>query len=813
MRKGKFVFLGAALLTIVMSITYAYRSQQLMDQSSEAAGNEWKIIGPGAGGGVFIPTISPFDTNLVFSKGDMTGAFVSYDGAKNWKLFNLMSVVQDFEFDPSDSGMIYAASRGYLYDEDRGSGLSMLYRSVNRGRTWKVIYPEIEKMKPLEKLQSNSFLPSGLLKDIPDGSIDIIRVDPSENNNLYLGLSPLRPYIGTIPENIPAMTFLMESKNKGGDWKLLAKIPGTSMLGIFPHCVENEKDEITVVTDEMCVKVNRLTGKISNLKPPYGKFIKAEGGRLSGKSILYVISDLDRDPEGKFAGGVYRSDDGGVNWIEANGDLIRNIPAGNTPIIRAIAVCETRPEIAYLSITTHPKNKIDAKVKVRYEIFRTENSGKSWKTVYSANSVEVLTRNFNDSWLNRNYGPGWGGDILTLGVAPSNPDICYATDFGQAYKTSNGGKTWNQVCSKNNTDSSVTSSGLDLTCCYGVIFDPFDKNHMIISYIDIGLFHSFDGGKSWKQLVTGIPEDWVNTCYHITFDPAVRGKVWSTWANKHSLPRKSQFGDGLFYGYNGGVAFSEDGGRTWQKYNRGLPDNSISTDLLLDPSSPENARILYVSTFNQGIFKSKDGGKSWTSSGKGLKDNCYAWELRMAGKRIYLLCVRGWKGETSLDGSLFYSDDGAENWIEAKLPDGVTAPSDLLIDPDDPRHMFLSCWPKHNDNADICGGVYVTNDGGTSWKQCFDERIRVFAASFDPGNTHRVFINTFQNGAYFSNDRGQSWNRIMGYRFKWGHCPVPDPNTPGMLYLTTYGVSVYYGPATGVSEEFGRIENIPESWW
>jgi len=45
--------------------------------------------GPGAGGGVFIPTISPFDTSLVFSKGDMTGAFVTYDSGKNWKLFNL----------------------------------------------------------------------------------------------------------------------------------------------------------------------------------------------------------------------------------------------------------------------------------------------------------------------------------------------------------------------------------------------------------------------------------------------------------------------------------------------------------------------------------------------------------------------------------------------------------------------------------------------------------------------------------------------------------------------------------------------------
>jgi hypothetical protein len=147
------------------------------------------------------------------------------------------------------------------------------------------------------------------------------------------------------------------------------------------------------------------------------------------------------------------------------------------------------------------------------------------------------------------------------------------------------------------------------------------------------------------------------------------------------------------------------------------------------------------------------------------------------------------------------------------MPEGVTAPGDLLVDPDSPEHMYLSCWPKHDNEADICGGVYVTHDGGKNWKQCFDERIRVFAAAFDPSDNTKLYINTFQNAAYRSQDAGRSWSRIEGYRFKWGHCPVPDPNNPEMLYLTTYGMSVCYGPAAGSNVEFGRIENIPPSWW
>jgi hypothetical protein len=33
------------------------------------------------------------------------------------------------------------------------------------------------------------------------------------------------------------------------------------------------------------------------------------------------------------------------------------------------------------------------------------------------------------------------------------------------------------------------------------------------------------------------------------------------------------------------------------------------------------------------------------------------------------------------------------------------------------------------------------------------------------------------------------------------------------MFLTTYGVSIYYGSASGNAEEFGRIENLPEAWW
>jgi len=772
------------------------------------------VLGPGGGGGVFIPTISPFDTNFIFAKGDMTGAFVTYDGGKSWKMFSLMTVVTDFEFDPSDSNTVYAASRGYLYDEDRGSGLSMLYRSENRGKSWRVIYPEINRIKQLEKIQSMQMLPSELFgPGIPDGSIDIIKVDPADSRRIFLGLSPLKPYIGKLPAKKEKRSQLMYSGNRGNSWKHLAGFPGTKVLGIFPGSFRGKRGEVMVITDKTCIKIREQTGEISQLPLPEGEIITAVGGSGNGNSIIYIIVKVERKKDNILTGGVYCSINGGDSWEKTNGNLFELLPAKRIPRFLALGVSENDPDVVYLSVYT-PASGANGKFQIRYELYKTENSGKNWKVVYSANSVEVLSRNFEGSWLNRDYDPGWGGYVLTLGVAPTNPDICYATDFGRAYKTINGGKTWKQVYSRNYPDGSVSSTGLDLTCCYGMDFDPFDKEHFIVSYIDIGLFHSYNGGKTWKHQIKGIPRSWVNTCYDLVFDPTVKGRVWSAWANKHSLPRASQFYDGNFDRFTGGVAISDDGGQTWRKSNKGLPEHSICTDLLIDPESPQESRTLYVTVFSRGVYKSTDGGSHWSEINNGLGKNRYFWQIRLAGRKLFLLAVRGWKfSEVTTDGALYSSTDGGNNWEVVPLPTGVNAPGDLLVDPDNPGRMYLSCWPGHINGKDVCGGVYLTIDGGRTWQQVFDERVRVFAAAFDPADHHTVFINTFQNAAYRSDDNGKTWNRIKGYRFKWGHRPVPDPWHPGCLFLTTYGGSIFYGPAQGSREEFGRIENIPESWW
>src|ERR1700723_224464 len=89
----------------------------------------FRVVGPGGGGAMFNPTISPHDANTVLVSCDMTGSYITHNGGKSWRMFNLRGVVHFFVFDPLNRNVIYAESSG-------------LWRSEDQGETWSLIYPK-----------------------------------------------------------------------------------------------------------------------------------------------------------------------------------------------------------------------------------------------------------------------------------------------------------------------------------------------------------------------------------------------------------------------------------------------------------------------------------------------------------------------------------------------------------------------------------------------------------------------------------------------------------------------------------------------
>jgi len=128
-------------------------------------------------------------------------------------------------------------------------------------------------------------------------------------------------------------------------------------------------------------------------------------------------------------------------------------------------------------------------------------------------------------------------------------------------RTTDGGRTWLPVYSRRTPDGNWTTNGIDVTTNYGVHFDPFDPRHMFISYTDIGLWASDNGGESWYSATrNGVPHAWDNTTYWVEFDPAVRGRMWAVMSGVHDLPRDKMWQRRGVDTYNGGVVRSDDGG-------------------------------------------------------------------------------------------------------------------------------------------------------------------------------------------------------------------------------------------------------------
>ncbi|MGA2607335.1 MAG: hypothetical protein ABSH01_07750 [Terriglobia bacterium] len=729
----------------------------------------WRVLGPGGGGAQFYPAVSPHDPNLVLVACDMTGAYISEDGGGSWRMFELRHPVGFFAFDPVDPKVIYAGAGG-------------LWRSVDRGGTWSLVYPPPDSATRII-MPDDHASPSVLTAQGAAGIVTALAVDPEDSKTLYA-------VIGEAGKSA-----LYISKDWGAHWQRTeGLVAGPPKIYVDPR--SPQKDRTLYVVGNNSVNIRRA-GKWVQAPAPAGvaRFHDVSAGFSSdGELTVYAVVEA-RASGGAVSGGIFMSGDGGATWRMAGDALLHLADAtAPPPHFTCVGTCLRHPEVAYVSYEgLHIGNS------TFHGVARTSDAGATWDLVWK--EAETPAPNVHDAWISERFGTGWGEPGISLGVAPNNPDICYQTDDGRTMRTLDGGRTWEAVYSKRLPDHTDATTGLDVTTNYGVFFDPFDSRRMFIAYTDIGLFRSENAGRSWTSATPGVPRRWTNTTYWITFDPMVKGRVWGVMSYVHDLPRPKMWRHTSPERYDGGVCVSDDGGKTWRPSNQGMPPTA-ATHILLDPTSPADARVLYVTGFGRGVFKSVDGGKTWALKNQGLPaPEPFAWRLaRDKNGVLYLVIARrsedGSVGSPQ-DGALYRSRDGAEHWEKVPLPEGVNGPNGISIDPDDADRLYLAAWGRNLPTGAVDGGIYVSTDGGAMWRNKLSHDQHVYDVTFDPRDPRILYACGFESSAWRSIDRGETWKRIRGFNFKWGHRVIPDPQNPAMIYVTTFGGSVWYGPAGG----------------
>jgi photosystem II stability/assembly factor-like uncharacterized protein len=718
---------------------------------------DFRIIGPGGGGAMFNPTISPHDVNTVLISCDMTGSYITHDGGKSWRMFNLRGVVNFFVFDPKDPNTMYAHA-------------TALWRSTNGGENWSLVYPRPDAIKGV-KMSSDHSDETVVAEPDPLGSMSAMAVDPSDSNVLYATAGPDKD-----------KTSLFISRDRGDSWQKQADLSARPKhIWVDPHSPADKRTlyigsgngvftgygSALFVASPSGVSAVTLPAKASDI---------SLGFSASEKPTVYITSDQ----------GVYVSTDGGALWN------LSALPGKGE--VRAIATSLPHPETAYVS---YDKLSLDGKRWIG--VAKTTNSGKSWDLVWK--EADHGAPNVHDAWITERFGPGWGENPLNMTVAEQDPNLAYGTDLGRTMRTTDGGKTWVAQYSRKLDNSGWTTLGLDVTTSYGIHFDPFDSKRQFITYTDIGLFRSEDGGASWTSSTIGVPERWLNTTYWVVFDPNVKGRMWSVNSGTHDLPRPKMWRHNSVLNYKGGVCRSDDGGKNWRASSDGMPQTA-PTHILLDPTSQIGNRVLYVAAFGRGVYKSTDDGKTWALKNQGITQNePFAWRLaRASDGTLYLVIARrsedGSIGNTG-DGALYRSSDQAEHWAPVALPEGTNGPNGLAVDPNDPSRLYLAAWARNSGMHGDGGGIFQSQDAGKTWKQVLDKDRHVYDVVIDPKNSKSLYAAGFESSAWRSTDAGEHWKRIPGYNFKWGQRAVPDPADPNKVYITTFGGSVWHGAVNG----------------
>ncbi len=718
----------------------------------------WKIIGPGGGGAMFTPTISPHDPKVVFVACDMTGSYLTSNAGESWRMFNLRGRTSAFAFDPQQSKTMYAYAIG-------------LMRSVDAGVTWQLIYPAPSAVRGItiegDHAEESISQVSGI-----NETITALAIDPTDSKVLYIAVRSGHD------------SSLRVSTDWGKTWSDAGKLssPARSIY-IDPRSSASQRTIYVAGTSAVAV---RETGTWREGARISGSFISLSAGfpQNGGKLAIYGVTDTM----------TYKSTDGGANWTT----LLPSLKP------RSIATSLRHPDTAYLSYSGLKKSGGEY-----FGVAVTRDAGATWSYPW-AESKEPGPNVDEGGWINPTFGPSWGEQPFDMGVSPTDPNLCYATDFGRTLRTTDGGKHWTALYTRKTSASGYSTIGLDVTTAYGVHFDPFNPRHMLISYTDIGLMRSDDGGMSWRGgLAHGIPEAWRNTTYWVEFDPEVKGRLWAVMSGTHDLPRPKMWRRTPVERFKGGIARSDDGGDTWTVQSNGMPQTA-ATHMLLDRRSPKTARVLYVTGFGRGVYKSTDSGASWASKNRGLPANePFAWRLTQdsAGTLYIVIARRSEDGSigNSKDGSLYRSKDGAETWEAVALPEGVNGPNGLTVDPSNPARMYLSAWARKSTDKDAGGGIFLTTDSGRTWKRTLDRDGHIYDVTIDPGNSAILYACGFESSVWRSGDRGETWARVPGYNFKWGHRVIPDVAHPGMIYVTTFGGSVWYGPSTGDPNASGDI--------
>ena len=253
---------------------------------------------------------------------------------------------------------------------------------------------------------------------------------------------------------------------------------------------------------------------------PVGNRADAIVGEPGNPNVVYV---------GAAAGGIWKTSDGGLDWTPI-------FDKQDVAAIGSLAIAPSAHNILWAG--TGEPFLIRPDYPMGDGIYKSTDSGKTWQHM----GLELT------------------GHIGRIAINPHNPDIVFACALGQAYRPQK----------------------------------------------ERGIYRTTDGGKTWQQVLF-VNED--TGCSELSMDAhdpqTLFAGMWQVEIRTWDL----QSG-----GPSSGVFVSHDGGDTWKKLSgNGLPEANATVGKVAVQVAPSNSERVYalMEEKTPSLYRSDDGGKSW----------------------------------------------------------------------------------------------------------------------------------------------------------------------------------------------------------
>jgi photosystem II stability/assembly factor-like uncharacterized protein len=220
-------------------------------------------------------------------------------------------------------------------------------------------------------------------------------------------------------------------------------------------------------------------------------------------------------------------------------------------------------------------------------------------------------------------------------------------------------------------------------------------------------------------------------------------------------------------------------GASWEKSRRSLEGKHVSA-LLIEPKSG----AIFAGTHDAGLYVSKDGGRNWDRKDRGIQSS-----------EIFSLGSVESGGRTKVyagtePAHLYVSSDMGDTWEELPTLRSVPSVKDWTF-PGEPHlaHVkHINFDPRSADTiiASIeVGGALKSTDAGKTWQEMHGFYEDVHRVMIPPKAPDRMYI-TGGDGVFFSADAGAKWEHLTDRtaRISYPDGLVIHPDNPDLMYMS-----------------------------